>query len=415
MKVTFCAYDFPQRVGGPYTWLPRLLPALQRYGIEPRVLAISSEPRDECLMLRALDDLGLPWQAIDLLAPTEHRIRWLLSALAAEPPDVFVPHLMVAGFYAGRWVRSAGIPTVGVLHADEPFYRAVIEEFVSGPEAQRLSGLVCVSQALADLARDRAGDGFAIRRIACGAPIPAATARFDPQGPLRIAYVGRLEDAQKRISDVTRAFCRATTDVPGTEAVIYGDGSDRATVEAILAASDAPVRLVGRVASDRLQAELLRCHAIALLSDYEGLPVALLEAMACGVVPVCLPIRSGIPELVVHGETGLLASDRGAGFVTAIRQLRADPARWQVLSQRARARVEIEFSIKTCAARWAEFLASLPRGRGSVRVPGRLRLPPVRPEFAREDWRVPPWPRRLRRNARFYAGRLRRQWLGPSQ
>ena len=46
--------------------------------------------------------------------------------------------------------------------------------------------------------------------------------------------MGRLAEEAKRISEVTRALCRAVREVPGTEAKIYGDGPERLVVEQIL-------------------------------------------------------------------------------------------------------------------------------------------------------------------------------------
>jgi hypothetical protein len=76
---------------------------------------------------------------------TERHVQWILDRVVEDPPDVFVPNLMVPAFYAGRWVRQAGIPTVGVLHSDDCFHRGIVSEFVCGSNAYRLSALVCVS------------------------------------------------------------------------------------------------------------------------------------------------------------------------------------------------------------------------------------------------------------------------------
>ena len=79
---------------------------------------------------------------------TEQRVRWVVDRLAEDPPDVFVPNLMVPAYYAGRWVREVGIPTIGVLHSDDPFHRGLLSEFVFGAGAYQLSALVCVSKFL---------------------------------------------------------------------------------------------------------------------------------------------------------------------------------------------------------------------------------------------------------------------------
>src|SRR5262249_44487124 len=158
----------------------------------------------------------------------------------------------------------------------------------------------------------------------------------------RLAYVGRLTEEAKRISEVTRALCRAVREVPGIEAVIYGDGEKRAAVKQILRdeGDGLPVHLVGLVNNDQIQKRLLECHAVVLLSDWEGLGLALLEGMACGVVPIGLGGAPGVTEFVMDDVTGLLATDRGDGFVAAVRRLREDPGLWERLARSARAQTE---------------------------------------------------------------------------
>ena len=99
MKVTFCVYDKPDNVGGPVTWVQRLLPALRERGIESRCLFLLHWG-DTGPALRALRAQGFDCQAI--LAPdhTEDRVRWILDRVRADPPDVFVPNLVIAGYFA---------------------------------------------------------------------------------------------------------------------------------------------------------------------------------------------------------------------------------------------------------------------------------------------------------------------------
>src|SRR4029077_8357784 len=157
-------------------------------------------------------------------------------------------------------------------------------------------------------------------------------------------------EERKRIAELTHALCRAVREVPGTEAQIYGDGPDRLVVEKILRkeGNGLPVHLVGFVENDQIEKHLLECHAVVLLSDHEGLGLALLEGMACGVVPIALRGAPGVTEFVLDDVTGLLVGDRGDGFVAAVRRLREDPALWQRLARSARAHVETEYSKETC-------------------------------------------------------------------
>ena len=145
LNVTFCAYDKPDSVGGPVTWIRRLLPALRSHDIESRCLFLThwggTGPS-----LQALQSQGFDCSATDCHDFTEDRVRWILTQVREHPPDVFVPNLPVAGYYATRWVRQAGIPSIGILHSDDDFYRGIQQEFVFGRRQFRLSALTCVSQ-----------------------------------------------------------------------------------------------------------------------------------------------------------------------------------------------------------------------------------------------------------------------------
>jgi glycosyltransferase involved in cell wall biosynthesis len=319
----------------------------------------------------------------------------LLRRVAEHPPDIFVPNLVVPAFYAARFIRAAGIPTVGLLRSDDAFYAGILDVFAAGEEMWRVSALVAVSAFLAREARRRSPTDMLIRQIPSGAPLPSETARRH-SGTLRLVYTGRLVEEQKRSSEVARALCRAAREIPGIEAIIYGDGEARPAVEHILQTEGQglPVWLLGQIDSDTLQQQLLECHVIVLLSDYEGLPTSVMEGMACGLVPVCLRLRSGIDELVEHEQTGLLVDDRGTQFVAAIRRLAEDPTLWERLSQAARARIEENYSTTATAERWlelAQILRSSAPERMPMKMPRQLELPPVHPVLAREDRRPPHW------------------------
>jgi colanic acid/amylovoran biosynthesis glycosyltransferase len=394
MKVTFCAYDRPDYVGGPNSWLRRILPNLRRLGIQSRVLFIvGGAPPEECPTVSILREQGYDCPAVVWPRYTQDRVRWILERLAENPPDVFVPNLMVPACYAGRWARDAGIPTVAVLHSDDPFYHGLLSEFVCGPKAFRLSAAVCVSRFLEQSVTDQHPQDTLVSRIPYGVPLSPRMAQLS-NGKLRLMYVGRLVEEQKRITEVTRALCRVVREVPETEAVIYGDGPEAPTVKEIISAEGGglPVRFAGRIDNDLMQDHLAQGHALVLLSDYEGLPIALMEAMACGVVPICLETRSGVGELVEHGVTGLLVRDRGNDFIAAVQKLRQEPLLWKRLASAARAKIETGYTSEQAAEKWKDFFTRLQQNSGprlTLAVPRQLDLPPLRPSLAREDRRRP--------------------------
>jgi len=394
MKVVFCAYDFVHKVGGPNVWLLRLLPALVSRGVDAKALFFSQDP----LMSPTADALARMGVKIVVAQNprfTEQKIQWIFEQLRNDPPDIFVPNLVLSSYYAGGWIRKSGIPTVGVLHSDDDFYRGVQDEFVFGDEFFRLSSLVCVSKYLYDEVSAKSPDNILLKVIPCGTPTSQKVAARS-NASLKIAYVGRLEEEQKRISDVAMALCRAVEEVPGVEATIYGVGSAQSSVEKVLAqhGKGLPVRLAGMVPSDEILSHLLKHHVFVLLSDYEGLPIALMEAMACGLVPVCTDMRSGIPELVQHENNGLIVQNRGDDFVASIRRLKENTRLWNELSHRARKKVEEGYSAEACADRWYQLLTELRTASTTAKhfdSPSEIRLPPIRPGLAREDLRQVTW------------------------
>ena len=172
-----------------------------------------------------------------------------------------------------------------------------------------------------------------------------------------------------------------------------------------------PVRLAGPLPPDRVAEFMASCHVLVLLSDYEGLPISVLEAMAAGVVPVCLATQSGVRELVDDGETGLVVHDRGRGLVAAIERLRGDPGEWRRLSSGARRRVVQSYSDDSMAAKWTDLLLDLRRQGETVRplaLPRRIRFRNVHPAVASRLGRQP----HLGARARRMLGRVARHLSG---
>ena len=419
MKVTFCTRETDPLSGGQNTWLSHFLPVLRHRGIEPRLLCFSLSPEEEFPTIRSLRQAGFSCTTVswEEKKHTEQRVRWLLERLAEDPPDVFVANMVIpAAYYAGRWLREAGIPTVGVCHVgvDHFLYPGLLDQFVFGTAAYRVSAFVPVSKYLKQDVLKRHPKGILVRSIYCGVPIPRDVAK-KPKGRLRLAYVGRLTEEAKRISEVTHALCRAVREVRGTEAFIYGDGEERPAVERIIReqADGLPVHLVGHVENERITKDLLECHAVVLLSEWEGLGLALLEGMACGLVPIGFRhARGGAPELIEDGVTGLLVDDRSDGFVAAVRRLGEEKGLWERLARSARTRTEAEYSDEVCAARWRELLQELvgSASRKPLRIPRRLDLPPVHPALAVFDNRVPRPYQRLLRQARRFVSRVKYQY-----
>jgi glycosyltransferase involved in cell wall biosynthesis len=105
---------------------------------------------------------------------------------------------------------------------------------------------------------------------------------------------------------------------------------------------DGNVHLLG--SRDDIPTLLAGSDLFVLPSLWEGLPMALLEAMAAG-LPIVATEVSGTVQVMTSGETGLLVPPRNVPqLAQAITELLADPARAQAMGRVAKRRVEAEFS-----------------------------------------------------------------------
>jgi glycosyltransferase involved in cell wall biosynthesis len=140
----------------------------------------------------------------------------------------------------------------------------------------------------------------------------APRSRHDRAVP-RLIAVGRLK-APKDFLTLIHAF--AALPEGSFEALIVGDGPDRASVEAGIRrlGLEGRVRLEGE--RDDVPALLAASDVFVLSSRSEGLPVSVLEAMAAE-LPVVASAVGGLGELVVDGETGILVPPGDARALAA--------------------------------------------------------------------------------------------------
>jgi colanic acid/amylovoran biosynthesis glycosyltransferase len=147
-----------------------------------------------------------------------------------------------------------------------------------------------------------------IKVVHCGldASFLMETAKPMPQRP-RLVCVGRLCEQKGQLLLVEAAGLLKARGVD-CEIVLAGDGPLRNEIEAaILAAGlEDRISITGWISGERVRDEIWNARALVLPSFAEGLPVVIMEAMALE-RPVISTSVAGIPELVVHGETGWLA------------------------------------------------------------------------------------------------------------
>jgi glycogen(starch) synthase len=159
-------------------------------------------------------------------------------------------------------------------------------------------------------------------------------------------YLGKLAP-NKGTSHLVSVIEQADLDWP---LVIAGDGPDRAAIADAARRSQHDVRMVGWVTHDVATAWLASASMLIFPSrGPESLSRVLIEASALG-VPIAAMNTGGTPDIVRHGETGLLSETPDA-LAEDVRHLRSDAALRRRLGEAARARADELFDADAIAER----------------------------------------------------------------
>lgn len=158
-------------------------------------------------------------------------------------------------------------------------------------------------------------------------------------GSVRVAYIGGFANWAKAADVMVAALERALPREPRLRVTLAGPGEPTAEAAELLAA-DERLEWIGWLEPAQKD-ELLRAAEVFVISSRtEGLPMALLEAMAHGMAVVATDV-GGIPEVVADGEDGLLVPPEDPdALAEALCRLAAEPELRRRLAAAARRRVE---------------------------------------------------------------------------
>lgn len=213
--------------------------------------------------------------------------------------------------------------------------------------------------------------------------VDVATIPFTPRSRSRkkVLFVSVCRMVEKKgIEFALKAFAEKKVATKDWHYDIIGDGplqEGLQTLAARLGISDR-VTFVGSLSHDEVKARLRYYDAFILpsvtssLGDMEGIPVALMEAMASG-LPVISSRHSGIPELITDGETGFLAPERDfKDLAERILKVITDPALCDRIAVAARDKIEADHDNTALHDRMAAIVFDLAKSQyGSCKVGNR--------------------------------------------
>jgi glycosyltransferase involved in cell wall biosynthesis len=328
----------------------------------------------------AVSSPGL-WTALGEAGSEDARDVYQAALLAREARLKGITHLHAHFATASTTVarlaaKFAGIPYTFTAHAKDIFHESVCPEDFRR-KLEDAAGVVTVSDYNLRYLRENYGPAAErMRRVYNGLDLQRFTYKAPLHRPSRIVAVGRLVE-KKGFADLIGACATLAASGWRFTCEIVGSGELEADLRGRIEQSGAGgiVRLIG----PRPQAEVVRLvqEAAAFVApcvlgedgNRDGLPTALLEAMALG-TPVVSTDVTGIPEVLRDGETGLLVPQRNpAALAGVISRLTRDSTLRIRLADRARRLIETDFNVHANAAHLREIFAQSARSsRKAVRA-----------------------------------------------
>src|SRR5262245_28252374 len=172
-----------------------------------------------------------------------------------------------------------------------------------------------------------------------------ARAHSDTAAPLELVYVGRLT-AEKGLYEALRGLQLANRDGARARLAVAGSGPEEARLRQFARELGACASFVGPVSGEDKITLLTRADVLILASYSEGLPYALLEAMAAGTAVITTRVGA-IPDVVTEGVHGLFVPSRDAGAIArAIATLAADREALARMGRACRRRIAGGYSME---------------------------------------------------------------------
>jgi glycosyltransferase involved in cell wall biosynthesis len=321
-RVVLVDTEMGRVLGGAQTFLLRLIPELDRRGCTTTVVCEPPAPPFAGTLRSAGVDVSTALIRYPRIVDDSARriARWV-NALR---PAAYIVSVSSGSAWAAVPLLDPCIPSLAIVHSDdETFYRPL------GHYRDVVDLAVAVSEPIHDHLTTSLGlSPDQVLHVPYGVDRKARSRTAGDR--LKVAFLGRLTERDKQISILARAANRLR-DAP-VDLTVAGDGPDALRFREELG-EGSHVRLLGHVPADVAAATMQASDCLVLTSTgREGMPLAVLEARACGTVPVLSDIPAHA-ALVDHGIDGLLvpAGDADA-LASTLRSLAGDPSRLARLS-----------------------------------------------------------------------------------
>jgi glycosyltransferase involved in cell wall biosynthesis len=347
-------------LGGVQDWLAALVPGLRSRGIDVRVFVPDGDHHRHGPYDRAYPDLAVQ-PITNPSGSAEGRIRAIGALLHQQAPDLVLGVNLVDLYPAVNRARQRGRfqgRVVMTLHALQAEYFGDLRR-----HGRSIDAVIATNRLACQLASELGGiDAARVLYAPYGVTVPPWRL---PEGTqesevLRLAWVGRLEQAQKRVFDLPPLLNALEARGIDVRLSIAGDGEERARLEQALAGriESGQVRMLGHVGQSQLAEKIYgRHHALVITSAWETGPIVAWQAMASGMAVVSSRyVGSGQESALRHERTALLFScGDAAAAAEQIGRLRQHQL-LERLSQAGHALVARRYSTESSLQAWERAL-----------------------------------------------------------
>jgi glycosyltransferase involved in cell wall biosynthesis len=313
---------------------------------------VGSEGRNEGAAARVARLLLSPWQLAACLVARRIDILHLNTSLDPKPYWRDAAYLGVARLLGRRVILQIhGGRLAHELFAGRPWSTGLLRRVLCAADT-----VVALGQQEWRALRDFAPQARVelIPHAVAAVPAKAMAARSMAASELQLLFLGRL-DAAKGLYELLDAVDLLVRGGRQMRLVIAGDGPEEAGLRSRIAdlKLQPRVELAGARFGVDKQTLLSQAHVFVLPSYREGLPYALLEAMAAGMAPVVSSVGA-VPDVVGYGEHGLLVAPRNIGQLAyALARLHDDRGLLARLGAAARARIAERYGVERFARSFA--------------------------------------------------------------
>lgn len=366
MRVAMITHGYAPRIGGAERQLGAVAPVLQSHGVDVSILTRRLPHTPAFELIDGVPVYRFPIPGPKPLAALTF-ILTVLPAIKKLAPDILHAHEFISPA-TSAWLahRVYNIPFILTAHLSGPqgdvqrMRRKFLGKARLSLFRKEASAFVSISSEIdaelegmgvPDFKRRSIGNGVDTHRFTPVESLEKQRMRAQlglPDQALLAVFVGRLVPI-KRLDILLGIWPRVLEKHPEAILLIAGSGP---LEDELRAAAEEGVRFLG--SQEDILPVLKASDLFLLPSDAEGLPVALLEAMSCGLPSVVTRV-GGIPDVVTSHQDGILVpAGSPDAFLQAVLLLLDNPDMRGLIGKNARKRIIQKYSVEDMATRLIE-------------------------------------------------------------